>query len=59
MKLLFVVGGIALLILIILGSKKAWANMDQTTKVELNNLYYGKEFSLKEDSKDADQEESN
>lgn len=55
MKLLFIVGAVVLLILIILGSRKAWSNMDQTTKVELNNLYYGKEFSVKEDSKDADQ----
>lgn len=55
MKLLFIVGGVILLGLIILGSQKAWSNMDQTTKVELNNLYYGKEFSVKEDSEEADQ----
>ncbi|MBQ0041234.1 MAG: hypothetical protein KBS56_04325 [Clostridiales bacterium] len=55
MKLLFIVGGIVLLGLIILGSRKAWSNMDQRTKVELNNLYYGKEFSVKEDSKESDQ----
>ncbi len=56
MTLWWILGGIALLALVILGSKKAWSNMDQTTRVELNNLYYGDEFSVEDADKPENEE---
>lgn len=56
MKIGLIIGGIVLLMLIVLGSRKAWSSMDQQTRVELNNLYYGKEFSVKESDDNGEED---